>query len=100
MASCGEVAEICVDHGGDNGVEICGGVADDVDGGFGVGESAGYKAVMGLESGSEGFEKRGRHGVVLDILDGFSKIEIQAAVQDEGVIDQIRKAVGNSRQDI
>lgn len=46
-----------IDNGGDDGVEVGGGVADDVDGGFGAGESAGEKAMVGLEGFGEELEE-------------------------------------------
>ena len=51
------MGEGSIDNGGDDGVEVGGGVADDVDGGFGAGESAGEKAVVGLEGFGEELEE-------------------------------------------
>lgn len=51
------MGEGSIDNGGDDGVEVGGGVADDVDGGFGAGESAGEKAMVGLEGLGEELEE-------------------------------------------
>lgn len=59
-----------IDNGGDDGIEVGGGVADDVDRAFGARESAGEEAVVGLEGFGEELEEtvlRRRH---LDRLGG------------------------------